>query len=58
MEPDPINILTSDEKGRWAENDMVGYYNWIRRMVAVDCDMIFYNKKTPRHRYNKDPKVP
>lgn len=60
MIEDLLKVLTADEKHRWYENDPEGYGHWLKRMIAIECDMIFKpnKRRRPRHRYNEDPTQP
>jgi len=56
--PDPLTILTFEERNSWLERDEEEYYNWVRRIQKVDSELLVNNKKVPRHRYNKNPLIP
>ena len=55
---DRFDILSSEEKTRWVENDPEGYTDWAWRVVYTENALVSDNKKLPRHRFNKNPRTP
>lgn len=53
-----LDALTTDERIAWIERDQEEFEQWHSRMVEVDLQSILKKKKTPRHRFNKDPYKP
>ncbi|UDL16839.1 hypothetical protein SEA_ATUIN_176 [Arthrobacter phage Atuin] len=60
MVKDLLSVLTPDERHRWYEKDPEGFGHWLKRMIAIECDMLFWPNKRPRprHRYNEIPTEP